>query len=69
MQEMSGGGKGTNLDHVVVGAADDQPPVILDTAHCRHMAHQDVEALAAADIPHPECRVTRTRYNLAQGTA
>ena len=43
-----------DLDHVVVGAADHESPVILDTPHGRHVTHQHVETLARLHVPHPQ---------------
>ena len=52
-----------HLDHVIVGAADHPPAVILDTAHGGHVAHQDVQTLTAVDVPHTQCGITGTTHN------
>jgi len=52
------------LDHVVVGAADDEAAVVLYAAYGGDVSHQDVQALPAPDIPHTQRRVPGTRYNL-----
>ena len=43
-----------DLDHVVVSPADDQPPVVLDTADGGHVSDEHVETLARVHVPHPQ---------------
>ena len=35
------------LDHVVVGTTDDQPAVILNTPHRRHVANQHMQTFSS----------------------
>ena len=49
-----------HLDHVVVGAGDDEAAVVLHAPHGGHVADQHVEALPVHDVPHAQGRVART---------
>ena len=49
-----------DLDHVVVGARDDEAAVVLHAPHRRHVPDQHVQALPVHDVPHAQGRVART---------
>ena len=52
-----------DLDHVVVGAGDDEAPVVLHAAHRGHVPDQHVQALPVNDVPHAQGRVPGTRHH------
>ena len=57
-----------HLHHVIVRAWHYPPPVVADAPDSGHVAHQDVQAGAGVDVPHPERGVPGAAYHATRQT-